>query len=84
MYGRIISITELRRNFGELTEDLAVNPPLILTKGGEQLAILSSAKEEKRKLLKKAAGSWARTGLDDDNFWKSSLNKKSRTKAIKL
>src|SRR3989344_3069215 len=84
MYGRIISITELRRNFGELTDDLAISSPLILTKGGVQFAILSSAPEEKRKILKKSAGSWATTSLDDGNFWKSSLNKKSRTKAIKL
>lgn len=81
---RIISVTELRRNFGEITANLAEIDSLILTRGGEPFAILKSTPEEKMKVLKKTAGAWKRTALDNDSFWKKVFKRKSRKSAIDL
>jgi antitoxin (DNA-binding transcriptional repressor) of toxin-antitoxin stability system len=54
IYERIVSVTELRRNFGELTANLAEIDSLILTRGGEPFAILKAVPAEKRKLLRKS------------------------------
>lgn len=81
---RIISITELRRNFGQLTKNLAKTDSIILTKGGEPFAILKPAQEEKRKILMKTAGAWKGTSLDNNVLWKKVLKKKSRSKPISL
>lgn len=81
---RIISITELRRNFGEITENLGRSEALILTKGGEPFAILKATPNEKRKVLEKTAGAWSKTTLDSDKLWTESLKKKSRAKDIVL
>ena len=83
-YNDIISITELRRNFGEITKNLAFKNEIILTRGGEPFAILKAAPNIKRNLLKKAAGSWKNTELDDDEFWKKVLIRKSRKKPVNL
>lgn len=81
---RIVSVTELRRNFGEITTNLAKIDPLILTRSGKPFAILKAVPEEKLKILKKAAGSWKGTALDSDTFWKRVLKKKSRKTAVNL
>lgn len=81
---RIVSITELRRNFGELTSDLSRASELILTKGGEPFATLRATPNEKKKILKKAAGAWKSTVLDNDKFWEKSLKKHSRKSDIVL
>ena len=81
---RIVSITELRRNFGELTNDLAKVDELILTKGGEPFATLKATPNEKRKILNKAAGAWKSTPLDSDKLWAEALKKKSRKENIVL
>lgn len=81
---RIVSITELRRNFGEITANLAKIDSLILTRGGEPFAILKATPEEKMKVLRKAAGAWKGTALDDDNLWKKVFKRKSRRGVIKL
>ncbi|MEK7521187.1 MAG: hypothetical protein AAB599_00065 [Patescibacteria group bacterium] len=81
---RIVSITELRRNFGELTENLAEVEELILTKGGEPFAILKSTPNEKAKILKKAAGAWEKTALDSDRVWKEVFKRRSRKEDIVL
>ncbi len=83
-FPRIISITELRRNFGGLTKNLAKTDAVILTKGGEPFAILKPAPEEKRKLLIKTAGAWKGTALDTDSLWKKVSKKKSRKYPISL
>ncbi|OGG02157.1 hypothetical protein A2W14_06525 [Candidatus Gottesmanbacteria bacterium RBG_16_37_8] len=83
-YNDIISITELRRNFGEITKNLALKKEIILTRGGEPFAILKPAPNVKRKLLMKAAGAWKNTELDDDKLWKKVLIRKSRKKPITL
>lgn len=84
MINRIIPITELRRNFGAITQHLTETGPLILTKGGKPFAILKPAPEEKKKLIMKTAGIWRNTEVDNDNFWKNVLKRKSRRKAVKL
>lgn len=80
----IISITELRRNFGKITKNLARTDAVILTKGGEPFAILKAAAEEKKKLLKKTAGAWKKTSLDSDSLWREVSKKKSRKSVISL
>lgn len=80
----IIPITELRRRFGEITANLAHVDRLILTKDGKPFAILKAAPEVKRELLKKTAGAWKNTEMDNDKLWKEVLKKKSRIKAVEL
>lgn len=83
-FPKIISITELRRNFGRLTKNLAKTDAVILTKGGEPFAILKATSEEKRKILGKTAGVWKNTSLDNDTLWKKVSKKKSRKSPISL
>lgn len=84
LLGRIISVTELRRNFGEITADLAKMDSLILTRGGEPFAILKAVPREKMRVLRKTAGAWKGTSLDDDNLWKRVFKRKSRTRPVDL
>lgn len=84
LFPKIISVTELRRNFGEISKNLAKTDAVILTKGGEPFAILKAAPEEKRKLLTKMAGVWTATPLDNDALWKKVAQKKSRKQSISL
>ena len=79
---KIIPITELRRNFGEITADLARIDSLILTKGGKPFAVLKTAPELKREKMKKFAGSLRNSDLGDENIWKEVLKRKSRKKPI--
>ena len=83
-YGDIISITELRRNFGEITKNLASKNEIILTRGGDPFAILKASPNIKRRLLRKTAGAWKNTELDNDDYWKKVLVRKSRKKPITL
>lgn len=84
LFPKIISITELRRKFGEVTENLAKTDGVILTKGGEPFAILKATPEEKKKFLVKTAGTWKGTSLDNDTLWKKVSKKKSRKHPISL
>ena len=68
-FPNIISITDLRRNFGEITANLDKIEEIILTKGGEPFAILKSAPELKRRMMKKTAGAWKGTTLDNEKIW---------------
>lgn len=83
-FPKIISITELRRNFGKISKNLARIDSVILTKGSEPFAILKAAPAEKRKLLSKVAGAWKATSLDNDALWKTVEKKKSRKQSISL
>lgn len=83
-YPTIIPVTDLRRKFGEITENLARTDSIILTKSGSPFAILKAAPEEKKKLILEMAGAWKDTALDNDNLWKEVLKRKSRKKAIAL
>ena len=80
----IISITELRRNFGQITANLEKIEEIILTKGGEPFAILKSAPEIKRRLLKTTAGAWRNTPLESEKIWKEVMKRKSRKSSIQL
>lgn len=84
LFKRIISITELRRNFGEVTTDLARMDSLILTRGGEPFAVLKAVPAEKKKVLKKAAGAWKGTSLDSDKVWEEVFKRKSRKTSTRL
>ena len=81
---RIVSVTELRRNFGELTANLAEINSLILTRGGKPFAVLKAVPEGKMKLLRRTAGAWKGTALDNDTLWKEVAKKKSRKATIDL
>lgn len=81
---RIVSVTELRRNFGEITANLARIDSLILTRGGEPFAILKAVPEEKKKILRGAAGAWEGTVLDNDALWEKVSKRKSRKAAVIL
>lgn len=83
-YEKIISITELRRNFGALTENLPEIDELILTKGGEPYATLRAVPAEKMKILKRSVGAWQDTPLNNDRLWKNVFLRKSRRSPIKL
>jgi len=81
---KIVSVTELRRNFGEITANLAKIDSLILTRGGEPFAVLKAVPEEKKKILKEAAGAWKGTALDSDSLWEKVSKRKSRLTTIHL
>jgi len=77
----IIPITDLRRNFGKISEDILSVESFVLTKGGKPFAILKAAPELRKESLMKAAGAWKGTILDDDELWKKVLTRKSRKKS---
>lgn len=81
---KIIPITELRRNFGAVTEELAKIESLILTKGGKPFAVLRAMPGEKKKILMKSAGAWKNTKLDTNKLWKQVFKRKSRRSSINL
>ena len=80
----IVPITELRRRFGELTASLPEIDSLVVTKKGKPFAILKATKETKMEILKKAAGVWKGTALDDDGIWREVFKRKSRKTKIAL
>lgn len=84
IYKRIVSITELRRNFGEITKNLPSIESLILTRGGEPFAVLKAVPEEKRRIMKKAEGLWRHSSLDSNPLWKKVFDRKSRKQTIKI
>ena len=84
LFKRIVSITELRRNFGRITASLPLVESLILTKGGEPFATLKAVPEEKKKIMKKTAGAWRGLLVDNPSFWRKVLLKKSRRDQIDI
>lgn len=81
---RIVAISDLRRKFGEIEKALPHVNRFIITKRGKPFAILSADPAVKREMLKKSAGAFVGTPLDDDKLWKDVLKRKSRKKAITL
>lgn len=81
---RIISVTELRRNFGAITDNLATVESIILTKGGEPFAILSAVPKEKKKILEKSKGAWKKSLLDNDSIWKKVFERRSRRTPVTI
>lgn len=70
-----IPISEMRKRFGDVEKMLPYVDYITITKKGEPLAIISSAPEIKKSLIKKFAGSLKNTDLDDDKIWKKALKK---------
>ena len=81
---RVVSVTDFRRNFGEITANLAKVESLILTRSGEPFAVLKAVPEEKKKILRGAAGAWEGTALDNDALWKNVFKRQSRKAAVDL
>lgn len=79
-----ISISDLRRKFGEIEQALPFVSHFILTKKGRPFAILSATPSVKKEQMKKTAGVFKNTKLAIDGFWKDALKKKSRKENIIL
>lgn len=84
MPGKFISINDLRRNFGEIEKSLPLIDHFVVTKKGKPFAILCATSDTKRELMKKTAGVFKGTDLDNDRVWKDILKKKSRKENIVL
>lgn len=81
---KTIAISELRRKFGKIEEALPYVDHFILTKKGKPFATLAATPAVKRSLMKKTAGIFKGTNLDNDAFWKEVLKRKSRARSINL
>lgn len=79
---KIIPVTDFIRNFGNESADILLYESFILTKGGKPFLNVTAAPELRRETLKKAAGGWKGTDLDDDNFWREIFKRKSRKKPV--
>lgn len=73
-----ISINDLRRNFGEVEKVLPFVDHFIITKKGRPFAHLSATPTVKKELMKKYAGAFIGTMLEDERIWKKVLKKESR------
>jgi hypothetical protein len=80
----IIAISDLRRKFGDIEQALPFVDHFILTKKGVPFAILSATPSIKKDLMKKTAGAFKGTMLENDAIWKDVLKKKSRKENISL
>ena len=80
----MIAISDLRRKFGEIEKALPYTDHFILTKKGMPFAVLSATPLVKRKLMKKMAGAFKGTVLENDEIWKNVLKRKSRKEDITL
>ena len=81
---KTIAINDLRRKFGEVEKELPYVAKFIITKKGKPFAVLSVDPDIKREMLKKSAGAFKGTELDNDDLWKDILKRKSRKKSIIL
>ena len=79
---KIIPVTDFVRNFGEESLNILDYESFILTKGGRPFMNVTAAPTLRREMLKKSAGGWAGTDLDDDNLWKEVFRRKSRKNPI--
>lgn len=80
----IVAISDLRKKFGEIEAMLPYIEYITITKKGKPFATLSATSEVKKSVLKKFAGSFKSTDMDDDKIWKEVLKRKSRKKPIRL
>ncbi len=80
----IIPISDLRRKFGEIEALLPYVEHITITKKGRPFALLTATDEIKKSIIKKYAGAFKDTDLDDDLIWGETLKKKSRKKQIKI
>lgn len=79
-----IPISDLRRRFGEIEENLPKVNKYIVTKKGKPFAELKATPEAKRELMHQAIGAFKGTELEKDEFWEEILKKKSRKDPIVL
>jgi hypothetical protein len=84
LVNRIIPVTDLRRRFGEITENLEMLGEIILTRDGRPFAILKAVPTEKRSKLLDLAGAWKNTEMDNEKIWKEVLTRKSRKNPINI
>jgi len=84
MTNNIIAISDLRRKFGEIEAALPYVDNFVLTKKGVPFALLSATPLIKRKIMKKTAGAFKGTVLENDTIWKAIVTRKSRKEAITL
>ncbi|OGK23565.1 hypothetical protein A2954_02465 [Candidatus Roizmanbacteria bacterium RIFCSPLOWO2_01_FULL_37_12] len=80
----IVAISDLRKKFGDIEAMLPYVESITITKKGKPFAILSATDEVKRSVIRKYAGAWKNSELDDDKLWKKVLTRKSRRKPIRL
>lgn len=84
MQNYTISVTTLRRNFGQIEKILAKSQKISITKKGKVIATLTPATKIKRNLIKKTAGAFKNTDLDDDQIWEQVQTRSSRTEDLDL
>ncbi len=81
---KIVAISDLRKRFGEIEEELPFVDHFVLTKKGKPFAILSATPQVKRNLMEKTAGAFKDTSLANEDIWKEVLKRKSRKEKIRL
>ncbi len=81
---KTVAISDLRKRFGEIEDELPFVDRFILTKKGKPFAMLSATPQIKRKLMEKTAGEFKGTELAKKTVWKEVLKRKSRKEAINL
>lgn len=81
---KTIAISDLRRKFGEIEKALPYVDHFILTKKGRPFATLAATSSVKKSLMKRTAGAFKGTELDNDSIWKEVSKRKSRRTDIRL
>lgn len=81
---KTVAISDLRKRFGEIEEELPFVDRFIVTKKGKPFAILSATPQVKRKHMEKTAGAFKGTPLGNVDIWREVLKRKSRKKDIVL
>ena len=81
---KTIAISDLRRKFGEIEKALPYVDHFILTKKGKPFATLTATSSVKKSLMKKTAGAFKGTELENDAVWKEVSKRKSRRTDIRL
>lgn len=80
---KIISVDELRRNFGSIKKALPY-ANFIITDRGKQIGVLAATRESKRAKMRSTAGAFKGSELDRDALWEDVLKKHSRKTDISL
>lgn len=79
---KTIAINDLRRRFGEIEKELPYVKSFIITKKGKPFATLSANPSIKREMLKKSAGAFVGTPLDNNKLWNDILKRRPSKKTI--
>lgn len=85
---KLITVTEARRNLGELLDRLPTEKEFYLLRGGKIAAKLVIPEElrraEKKKILDEVAGAWKKAGVPDDVWERIKRSRRSREKPYRL